>query len=430
VELPAKASVHINMQQDFTQRAAEPESLRDQAYGGFFIRAENPTARILVKEHIFSLSKQVASPYYGSVHILISHHIQSYPPQMVVGQNSTAQTMTCYYSGCYWNGWQISSFHPTIVSTQWLPGWVPRPITAHQPGTATLYSSAQGPINQYGDQGWKDDAVIISVYDATPVINAIVPNTIPAGGSQIAEIYGLNFGANPQVSATGGIQTSILYASPTQINVQFSAPATPPGNYNVWVTSNGFSGSGFLQAPGGGSQAQSAAKPASTVCPFPTGESTASYGWADSAGHNAIHNFLQTLQPTPTSQPTGASFAGRRVRESNAAPAADGCHFSGSLWPKVDGISGGEWLVGSSNTWGIDSVGPTNDVFFYYQQQRPIRSLSLPCHIDVFQRMEINTCDGSTVFTSYKTPILLKTIISSTGVTIGRDTVTVTRQLQ
>jgi hypothetical protein len=86
VERPAKASVHINMQQDFTQRAAELGSLRDRSYGGYFIRAESPTARILVKEHIFSQSRQVASPYYGSVHILISHHIQSYPPQMVAGQ--------------------------------------------------------------------------------------------------------------------------------------------------------------------------------------------------------------------------------------------------------------------------------------------------------------------------------------------------------
>lgn len=47
MELPAKASVHINMQQDFTQRAAELQSLRDRSYGGYFIRAESPTGRIL-----------------------------------------------------------------------------------------------------------------------------------------------------------------------------------------------------------------------------------------------------------------------------------------------------------------------------------------------------------------------------------------------
>jgi hypothetical protein len=66
VELPAKSSVHINMQQAFTERGAELDTLKARAFGGFFIRAESPTAKILVKEHIFSQSRQVASPYYGS----------------------------------------------------------------------------------------------------------------------------------------------------------------------------------------------------------------------------------------------------------------------------------------------------------------------------------------------------------------------------
>ncbi|MDZ7639421.1 MAG: hypothetical protein U5J83_14395 [Bryobacterales bacterium] len=145
VQLPAKGSVHINMGQEFTQRTAEFSALKSRNFGGFHIRAPNPRAKILVKEHIFSLSKQVASPYYGSVDIIISHNIQNYPPQMVVNQHSQAETMTCYYSNCYWNGWQISSFNPDIVSTQWPMGWVPRPIQAHQPGLATLYSTAVGP---------------------------------------------------------------------------------------------------------------------------------------------------------------------------------------------------------------------------------------------------------------------------------------------
>jgi hypothetical protein len=57
-----------------------------------------------------------------------------------------------------------------------------------------------------------------------------------------------------------------LYHSPTQINVRFDAPVTPPGSYNVMVTSNGLTGV-FLQAPGGGSQAQSATKPVGVVPP-------------------------------------------------------------------------------------------------------------------------------------------------------------------
>lgn len=63
-----------------------------------------------------------------------------------------------------------------------------------------------------------------------------------------------------------------LSHSPTQINVQFSAPATPPGNYNVMVTSNGMTGV-FLQAPGGGggtSQAQSNSAHVGVACPVPS----------------------------------------------------------------------------------------------------------------------------------------------------------------
>jgi hypothetical protein len=75
VELPAKSSVHINMQQAFTERGAELDTLKSRAFGGFFIRAESPTAKILVKEHIFSQSRQVASPYYGFAGPAINHQI-------------------------------------------------------------------------------------------------------------------------------------------------------------------------------------------------------------------------------------------------------------------------------------------------------------------------------------------------------------------
>ena len=86
VELPAKGSVHINMRQEFARHGAKFEALKSHNFGGFHIRAANPRAKILVKEHIFSLSKHVASPYYGSPDVLDSHYIIDYPQSMVVGQ--------------------------------------------------------------------------------------------------------------------------------------------------------------------------------------------------------------------------------------------------------------------------------------------------------------------------------------------------------
>ena len=250
VELPAKSSVHINMQQEFSERGTELEALKSRNFGGFFIRAESPTAKVLVKEHIFSQSRQVASPYYGFPDQLFSHEIWGHPQWLTAGNHAWTDTHTCYQSGCYLNQFAVNSQQPSIVSVVW-DSFVSRPrVTGQQPGHATLHSVATGSGEFYGTQVTLHAFAGISVYDSTPVINAIVPNTIPAGGSQIAEIYGINFGTNPTVSATGGIQVTRLYHSPMQINVRFDAPATPPGSYNVMVTSNGLTGV-FLQAPGG-----------------------------------------------------------------------------------------------------------------------------------------------------------------------------------
>jgi hypothetical protein len=278
VELPAKASVHINMQQAFTERAAELDTLKARAFGGFFIRAESPTAKILVKEHIFSQSRQVASPYYGSPGLLINHQIIDNPVWMMAGQTGTAGTYTCYSHCCFVNEWAIHSSNASLLSVQ-NPGFAPRILNAHAPGSIVLSSQASGPINEYGDIGYFDSYRNVSIYDATPVINAIVPNTIPAGGSDVVEIWGLNFGTNPSVHASAGITVgTIQYASPTQINVPLTHnPGYPPGQYNVWVTSGGFSGSGFQQAPGGGSQAQSNDGEVEAELPCPNADQSAVY---------------------------------------------------------------------------------------------------------------------------------------------------------
>lgn len=50
--------------------AGAAQATAPASYGGFHIRAENPAAKRLVQEHVFRLSKVVASPDYGSVCIL------------------------------------------------------------------------------------------------------------------------------------------------------------------------------------------------------------------------------------------------------------------------------------------------------------------------------------------------------------------------
>ena len=54
-----------------------------------------------------------------------------------------------------------------------------------------------------------------------------------------------------------------------------------------------------------------------------------------------------------------------------------------------------------------------------YQNQRPMRGLSLPCQFDVFQNLTI-TCPGC-ASSVYRTNVPLVGIISATGVSSGRD---------
>lgn len=103
------------------------------------------------------------------------------------------------------------------------------------------------------------------------------------------------------------------------------------------------------------------------VCPVPTGETTTSVGWADAEGLPAVHKFVQQLQPV------SSSFAGRTVTESDSSPATDSCWFEGSPFPRVPGVTGGTWSIGSDNRWGPDYVGWGNDLFRYYQSQRVAR---------------------------------------------------------
>jgi len=159
------------------------------------------------------------------------------------------------------------------------------------------------------------------------------------------------------------------------------------------------------------------------VCPVPTGETTTSAGWADADGIPAVHKFVQQLQPS------SSSFAGRTVTESNSSAATDSCWFQNSPFPKVAGVTGGTWTIGTDNRWGPDYVGWSNDLFSYYQSQRVAMGLSMPCEFNMFQRLTISSCGGNSSSSVYRSNVLLRGIISATGASSGRDGVLVGRPL-
>ena len=159
------------------------------------------------------------------------------------------------------------------------------------------------------------------------------------------------------------------------------------------------------------------------TCPVPSGEQTTSAGWADAQNEPAIHRFVQQLLPT------GTSFAGRRISESDSSPATDSCWFPASSVPKAAGVDGSTWPVFSDGRWGPDDVGWYLDAFRYYQNERPKLDLPLPCEFQLFQRLTISSCGGSSNATTYRTNVLLRGVVSPSGITIQRNGLEVGRQL-
>ena len=150
---------------------------------------------------------------------------------------------------------------------------------------------------------------------------------------------------------------------------------------------------------------------ATTKCPVPTGEITSAEGWS-----TAVHNFVQTLKPT------GTSFAGRTITESNSSPGVDTCWFDLSEVPRATGVTGGTWLVGSDNRWGPDQVGwpDVGAVVFYRDQGRA------PCGFTLYQRLTISGCGGSSS-TVYRRNVPLTGRITATTVSISRSGVSRSR---
>jgi hypothetical protein len=116
-------------------------------------------------------------------------------------------------------------------------------------------------------------------------------------------------------------------------------------------------------------------KQLSLTAPLPTGELTYSGGWYE----GGVHLWNQQL--------TGNySWDGRTVQEQDPGGGGpDTCWFLGSAYQPFTAITGGDWPVGSSNTWGGDGVGWFGQTVTYYRNNG-----RAPCQTSFPQRMEIN----------------------------------------
>jgi hypothetical protein len=143
--------------------------------------------------------------------------------------------------------------------------------------------------------------------------------------------------------------------------------------------------------------------------PIPTGEITASDGWADSdtcagAPVNPCptqHKWKQTLTPGST------IFMGRTVTERDPGGGVDLCHFPGSMFRPATAITGGTWTVDENNMWGDDYVGWTPSAVTYYREQG-----QAPCRAAFPQKMVMATNTGEATY-----------IINNLSLDIGETTV-------
>lgn len=144
-------------------------------------------------------------------------------------------------------------------------------------------------------------------------------------------------------------------------------------------------------------------------CTVPTGETTASNGWATAEGFPTWHKWMQTLTPATS------NFSGRTVIEDDAGGGPDTCYFDGSAFTPVVTITGGTWTVDANNKWDdADYVGwGTAQVAYYRAQGRA------PCGTTVLQQMSIE-CPSNSVFYNYGPVNTLKISMTNTTVTSER----------
>ena len=181
---------------------------------------------------------------------------------------------------------------------------------------------------------------------------------------------------------------------------------------------------------GGGCTVSGTGYPTLKPCVEPTGETTAIRG-------NGITNttqidFTQTL--TGTAAYPAPIDNGSIITEGENANGVDGCHFAGSTVDESLKVQGSSWTVGytlqanvdaqaypsKTGQWGPDIVGFQNAAVRYYQQQRAMRGLPLPCTATLYQYLNL-ACPTGVTYPSFDANIVLSSTIDSTGVTVCRE---------
>ncbi len=88
-----------------------------------------------------------------------------------------------------------------------------------------------------------------TVYDPTPVITGVTPNSVVVGQPATVTLSGQNFGTNqPQVTESLGDAVTVTSYSDTQIVTSLTPSTTGTGYFTV--TAEGFNGQGFVESDG------------------------------------------------------------------------------------------------------------------------------------------------------------------------------------
>jgi hypothetical protein len=293
------------------------------------------------------------------------------------------------------NGGTVAVSSVDVVSTTKITATI-APAAADSTGGATVKLSGATP------------ATAAAKVCGVPTIASISPTVWIEGKSTPVTIMGTGFTTTAAATAacpastigvttgTGTVKVSnVSVVGATEITASIEAPANVANETaNLTVTGT----------PAATATAQIEG------CPLLSTESTAFQGWNNST----IGTWLQTL-----SDASSDSFSGSTVQEADAGTGADACWFPNSAFAPFTSLSGGQWPVSSSNTWGPDSVGwPTNYVGYYRAQGRA------PCGFTVYQQMQMQ-CSADFVnsgdyFNNYGNVNTLQANITATTVTSAR----------
>jgi hypothetical protein len=169
--------------------------------------------------------------------------------------NQHYMTISGHYFGAN-PGIQVTGYGVTVY-----PGYV-SPDGTTLTAQFTVDQSAGSGVHGVSvvTQGGTSGAVDFTVGDQTPVITSIYPSTWEAGQTYTdVTISGVHFGLNPQLGAGSDVQISVNGSPFTDDNTIHATvyvyPEAQTGQREVTVTSQGWSGVGFIATSGGGQQA-------------------------------------------------------------------------------------------------------------------------------------------------------------------------------